>query len=229
MNIPYFQKLTLLDFPGKTAATVFTHGCNFRCPFCHNASLVARPAADSIEPEEFFDFLQKRQGLLDGVCITGGEPLMQPDIAAFIRRIKALGYAVKLDTNGSFPDRLEALLREELVDYVAMDIKNSREKYGEITGLASVPLDKIERSVELLKTLAPDHEFRTTAVKDFHTVEDFANIGRWLAGDDKYYIQCFKDSGDLLQNGLSAFDENALEALRQAILPYLPNARLRGI
>ena len=188
MKIPYFQKLTLLDYPSKTAATVFTHGCNFRCPFCHNASLVERPAEAEIDETEFFAFLEKRKGLLDGVCITGGEPLLQPDIADFIAEIKRMGFLVKLDTNGSFPDKLEALLTSGNVDYVAMDIKNSPEKYGETVGLATPPLDKIRASVELLKNGAIDYEFRTTAVKEFHTESDFLAIGKWLAGDSRYYI-----------------------------------------
>lgn len=229
MKIPFFQKLTLLDYPGKTAATVFTHGCNFRCPFCHNASLVARPAADEVAEDEFLSFLSKRTGLLDGVCVTGGEPLLQPDIAGFLQKIKNMGFLVKLDTNGSFPEKLEALLKEGLVDYVAMDIKNAPEKYGETIGIKTPDFDKIKRSAALLPSLAPDFEFRTTAVKEFHTADDFEQIGKWLAGDSKYYIQCFKDSGDLLGKGLSAPDAGDLSAFLAAALPYLPRAELRGV
>ena len=144
MEIHGIQKMTLLDYPEKVACTIFTARCNFRCPFCHNASLVTHvDAAAAISEEEVFSFLAKRQGILDGVCITGGEPLLQPDIEEFIRKVKELGYQVKLDTNGSFPDRLEHLIDEGLVDYVAMDLKNCRERYGETVGLAKLRISMV--------------------------------------------------------------------------------------
>ena len=171
MIIKGLQKTTLLDFPGKVACTVFTAGCNFRCPFCHNASLVTRPGdVDEISEESFFSYINKRKGILDGVCITGGEPLMSHGIEDFIRRIKQTGLLVKLDTNGAYPEKLKALLDEGLIDYVAMDIKNSREKYAMTVGLKEYP-EKIEESIKLIMEKAPDYEFRTTVVKELHTAQ----------------------------------------------------------
>ena len=229
MNIQFYQKLTLLDFPQKTACTVFTYGCNLRCPFCHNAGLVTRPAEEKIDEVEFFKFLDKRKNLLDGVCITGGEPLLQPDIARFISDIKAKGFLVKLDTNGFFPDKLEELINAGLVDYVAMDIKNSPEKYSVTCGIENADMDRINKSISILKSSSTDYEFRTTAVKGLHEKEDFEKIGKWLCGDSKYYIQCFKDSGDTIEKGLDAFNEEELKSFKNAVLPYLPSTELRGI
>lgn len=237
MLIPYFQKLTLLDFPGHTAATVFTDGCNLRCPFCHNASLVERHPEEYIDTEEFFRFLEKRAGLLDGVCITGGEPLLQKDLADFIRRVRASGFAVKLDTNGTFPEKLEELLREGLVDHVAMDIKNCLNKYPLTAGTEDEKADelcnKIRRSIELIAHLAPDYEFRTTVVDELHSVEDVESIAKMLlhtaSPDVKYYIQCFKDSGDILCPGLSSPEQSTLEAMLDAAKRHLTNASLRGV
>ena len=179
MRIGGLQKLTLLDFPGHVACTVFLHGCNFRCPFCHNAPLVL--GTDVISEEEILRFLKKRQGLLDGVAITGGEPLLSTGLDALLEKIKALGYRVKLDTNGSFPARLRELIDRQLVDYVAMDIKNTREKYA-LTAGADGMLPAVEESVRvLLRGLIP-YEFRTTVVDELHEPEDFSAIGRWLSG-----------------------------------------------
>ena len=229
MNIQFYQKLTLLDYPSKTACTVFTYGCNLRCPFCHNASLVVKPALDKVDESEFFAFLDKRQNLLDGVCITGGEPLLQPDIKDFICKIKNKGFLVKLDTNGFFPEKLEQLLSQGVIDYVAMDIKNSKEKYPLTCGIDNLDINKVAASVELLKNSGIDFEFRTTAVKELHTESDFENIGKWLHGNYKYYIQCFKDSGDLIKSGYSSPSKNALFAFKSAVLPYDPTVELRGI
>lgn len=237
MKIPYFQKLTLLDYPGKTAVTVFTDGCNLRCPFCHNASLVERHPDEYIDPEELLSYLKKRSGLLDGVCITGGEPLLQSDLGDLIKRIRAFGYAVKLDTNGTLPERLEPLLADGLLDYVAMDFKNSFEKYALTVGLTETKADglteKITRSTELIARLAPDFEFRTTVVASLHTPHDTESIAAFLAHnvspDVKYYIQCFKDSGDILRDGLSAPDKTALFAMLSAAQKHLPHAVLRGV
>lgn len=237
MKIPYYQKLTLLDYPGKTAATIFTDGCNFRCPFCHNAALVVRHPEEYLAPDEVFAFLKKRTGLLDGICITGGEPLLQPDLEDFIKQIKAMGFLVKLDTNGSFPERLEKLLRNGLIDYVAMDIKNSPEKYPETIGINAANAGKIqaevERSMKLIARLSPDYEFRTTAVASLHQPKDFESIASWISQaaspDAKYFIQCFRDSGDTIEQGLSALDENTLEASKNAALTHLKHVELRGI
>ncbi len=229
MNIEFFQKLTLLDFPGRTAATVFTYGCNLRCPFCHNASLVTSPSEGSIPEEEFFAFLDKRHGLLDGVCVTGGEPLLQKDILPFLTKIKEMGFAVKLDTNGCFPERLKEILASGVVDYVAMDIKNSSKKYPMTVGIESFSVDKIKQSAEILYEMAPAFELRTTAVATFHEICDFEAIGKEFGGDTDYYIQCFKDSGNTIEKGLYAHDEKTLEACRDAALPYFRSVSLRGI
>ncbi len=228
MRLRGLQKTTLLDFPGRVACTVFTGGCNFRCPFCHNASLLKEGPADITE-EAFFSFLEKRRGILDGVCITGGEPLLHRDIAPFLSRIKELGYLVKLDTNGSFPERLSALIEGGVVDYVAMDIKNSPEKYPLTTGTDSGFLEAVKESVSLLLQGSLPFEFRTTLVKGMHTEEDMQKIGAWIAGAPLYYLQQFTDSGDVLEAGLSAFTKEESEELLRAVLPFVPTAALRGV
>ncbi|MBE6601169.1 MAG: anaerobic ribonucleoside-triphosphate reductase activating protein [Ruminococcaceae bacterium] len=227
MNVQGYQKLTLLDFPGVVACTVFTGGCNLRCPFCHNAGLVLTPhEADSMEPE-VLEYLGRRKGLLEGVCITGGEPLLQPDLEAFVQKVKALGYRVKLDTNGSLPDRLQAILDTGLIDYVAMDVKSSPNGYRKATG-ASIDPTVFEKSIRLLQNSGIAHEFRTTAVKGIHTVEDFTEIGKWLASDSPYFIQTFVNSQNLIGSGCDAFSEDETQALLEAVQPYLPLAKLRG-
>ena len=230
MRLGGLQKMTLLDFPGRVACTVFTVGCNFRCPFCHNSSLVVSPAVPELSQDDFFAFLRKRQGLLDGVAITGGEPLLHPDMPELIRKIRALGYAVKLDTNGAFPDRLAAILEEGLADYVAMDVKNSREKYELTAGVTGV-LPAVERSVALLKAGGTPFEFRTTLVDELHEPEDFAAIGKWLEGAERYFIQGFVDSGDILagSDAFHAATPEKAKACLEAVRPYIPNAQLRGV
>lgn len=230
MHIHGLQKLTLLDYPGHTACTVFTGGCNYRCPFCHNATLVLRPAEQPLIPaDEVLSFLKKRQGLLDGVCITGGEPTLEKGLADFAAQVKELGFAVKLDSNGSRPEVLRELVERSLVDYVAMDIKSSRENYGRLIGLPHYDTAHVEESAAFLMEGRVDFEFRTTVVKEFHSAEDFERIGQWLRGGEKYFLQCFKDSGDILGSGCSAFGKSEMERLRQAVLPYIPNTCLRGV
>lgn len=222
------QKLTLLDFPGKVACTVFTLGCNFRCGFCHNAPLVLTADTPPYDEEEFFRFLETRKGLLDGVAVTGGEPLLQKDIAAFLGRIKALGFSVKLDTNGAFPEKLRSLVESGLVDYVAMDIKNAPEKYSLTCG-CETDIGSIKQSVAFLKTGTVAFEFRTTAVKELHTEDDFREIGRWLSGTQNYFIQQFKDSGNLVGEGFTQPDEETMKKYLQAARESLPTASLRGV
>ena len=230
MLIKGLQKLTLLDFPEKMACTVFTFGCNFRCPFCHNASLVLANRADdfTISEEEFFSFLQKRRGILEGVCITGGEPTLQPDLPDFIRKVKALGYAVKLDTNGYRPAVLKALVAEGLLDYVAMDIKNSLPLYGKTVGIPAIDTTPLEESMDFLMEGHVPFEFRTTLVRGLHTPESVADMGRRLAGEERFLLQTFEDSGDLIGEGLSAFEREETEALLAVLRTYVPNAQIRS-
>ncbi len=230
MQIQGLQKLTLLDFPEKVACTVFTAGCNFRCPFCHNASLVTHiPKEADMTEEAFFSFLKKRQGILDGVCITGGEPLLQKDIENFIRKIKELEYAVKLDTNGSFPEKLKFLVTEKLVDYVAMDIKNSPERYAETIGTDRPFLAALTESIAFLKEGHVPYEFRTTVTKNFHKKEDFEKIGQWIAGCEKYFLQAFVNSGDLIDESIDGCNEKEMNEFLAIIKEYVPCAELRGM
>lgn len=229
MKIHGLQKLTLLDFPEKVACTVFTAGCNFRCPFCHNASLVVDiPVEGEITEEEFFDFLEKRKGILEGVCITGGEPLLQSDIDKFIMRIKEMGYPVKLDTNGSFPDKLKDLAARGMIDYVAMDIKNAIDEYAVTAGTDERYLEAIQESVSYLKENQIPFEFRTTVVKHFHTEEGFEKIGKWISGAEKYYLQKFKDSGDLINGHVQGCSDEEMEKFLLIAKKYVPNAKIRG-
>ncbi len=230
MRIDGLQKMTLLDFPGKVACTVFTGGCNFRCPFCHNALLVTElPENPDYTVDEILSFLKKRAGLLDGVAITGGEPLMNPDIADFIKQIRDLGYSVKLDTNGSYPDRLKSIVGEGIVDYVAMDIKNCKEKYAETVGLKSYDLSKIEESVDFLKTNAVDYEFRMTVVKEFHTVEDIRKAAEWIKGAKRYFLQNFVDSGNLIDGSVSGVDKSIMLEMQKTAAEFVPQTQIRGI
>jgi len=224
------NKTTLLDYPGHVAATLFTGGCNMRCPFCQNGGLVLKPQAQpEISAQEVLAFLQKRQGILEGVCITGGEPTLQPGLESFIRQARELGYLVKLDTNGYRPQVLRHLLEEGLLDYVAMDIKASREHYGMACGLLRVDLALIEQSVELLKTSYVPYEFRTTVVKGIHTAEEFAAIGQWLQGCKAYYLQNYRDSEQVPRRGFAGFEREQLEAMRRRAAEYVPQAALRGV
>ena len=236
MFIYGLQRLSLLDFPGKLAATVFTGGCNLRCPFCHNASLVTHFAdCDKMPEDEVFAFLGKRRGLLDGVCITGGEPLLQNDLEDFIIKIRGLGFLVKLDTNGTFPKRLDYLIGRGLLDYVAMDIKNSYEKYPETSGAPGLDLAPVAESVRLLLRGAVPYEFRTTLVKPLHTAADIEKIGRAVAGAENYFLQNFEDSGDLVGFGslspnmpLSGFSAGETQHFRDILSQYVKNVGIRN-
>lgn len=225
-----FQKLTLLDYPGKVACTLFLAGCNFRCPFCHNASLVTEiDNSYQVSDTEVLAYLKKRTGVLEGVCVTGGEPLLRDDLGDFLKEVKVLGYSVKLDTNGSFPKKLEALIKEGLVDYVAMDIKNCKEKYGLTVGVKDFDITPIEKSVELLKSGIIPYEFRTTIVSEFHQMEDMPKIGQWIQGSEPYFLQNFVDSGNLIQGNLHGYDKEFLENLAENVRAFVPNAEIRGI
>ncbi|MBE6827781.1 MAG: anaerobic ribonucleoside-triphosphate reductase activating protein [Ruminococcaceae bacterium] len=229
MIIDGFQKLTLLDFPDKMACTVFTHGCNLRCPFCHNASLVEGGANEHIPEEEILAFLDKRKGLLDGVAITGGEPLLQKDIEEFIKKVREKGFLVKLDSNGCYPERLAGIIDAGLVDYVAMDVKSSPEKYALTVGVPDFDITPVKQSVEILKRGKVAYEFRTTVVKPLHENSDFESIGRWLEGAPRYFLQQFVDSGDVLRDGMSAYSAEEMEVFLGTVKNYIPSAELRGV
>lgn len=230
MKLYGLQKLTLLDFPERVACTVFLGGCNLRCPFCHNSVLVfPEPEDETVSEDEFFRFLDKRAGVLDGVAVTGGEPLLTPDVLPFLERIKEKGYAVKLDTNGSFPKRLREAVESGLVDYVAMDIKNSPEKYAATCGLPMFDLSKVQESVRFLMNGKIPYEFRTTVVDEFHEAADMEAIGRWIAGARAYYLQNFVDSGACIREGLHAKTPDELHLFRSLLTKYVPNTQVRGI
>lgn len=230
MDIQGLQKLTLLDYPGKVACTVFLAGCNFRCPFCHNASLVTHvDPADHIPEEEILAFLKKRSGVLDGVCITGGEPLLTRGLEEFILKIKEMGYLIKLDTNGSNPEMLKHLVRKGTVDYVAMDVKNVPEKYGMTVGIDGYNPENIRNSVDFLLTGEVPYEFRTTVVREFHKREDFEGLGKWLTGARRYYLQGFVDSGDLICPELRAYTADIMKQALEIVRKYIPGAELGGV
>lgn len=224
-----FQKLTLLDYPGKVACTVFTGGCNFRCPYCHNSDIVLNYAeGDSFTTEEILDYLKKRKGVFDGICVSGGEPLMHTELADFLKKVKELDFLVKIDTNGSYPDSLSQLIDAKLVDYIAMDIKNSLEKYASTIGLKHFDTKSIEKSVNILMTSNCDYEFRTTVCKEFHTMEDFESIGKWIAHSKAYFLQNYKDSGSVMCEGLHSLSKNELIDAKNVLKQYIANTFIRG-
>ena len=230
MVINGFLKMTLLDFPGKVACTVFTAGCNMRCPFCHNASLVTETdASERIDEEDIFAYLKKRKGILDGVAITGGEPLLHADIKDFIGRVKDMGFAVKLDTNGTFPERLEELIEGGYIDYAAMDIKNCPDRYAETAGVKNLDLSPIQKSVELLLSGGIDYEFRTTIVRQFHDAKSIEKAAEWISGAKRYFLQAFKDSGNLIGENLSGLNREEMLLLKAAAQKYVPATEIRGI
>lgn len=229
MKVSGLQKLTLLDFPGRVACTAFTAGCNFRCPFCHNASLVlGGEGEEDYAEEDILAFLNKRKGLLDGLALTGGEPLLHPGAADFLARVKDLGYAVKLDTNGSFPDRLRDVVERGLADYVAMDVKNSPAKYA-LTAGVDLDLGAVRESVSYLLSGQVPCEFRTTVVKELHEADDFVAIGEWIAGAPAYFLQRFVDSDDLIVPGYSACSKAEMEAFADLVRPFVSSVALRGV
>lgn len=230
MRIGGLQKLTLLDYPGKVACTVFLSGCNLRCPYCHNPALVLpeQSNAPGMPESEVFAFLEQRKGKLDGICITGGEPTLQPELPGFLEKLRGLGYAIKLDTNGTNPGMLNRLLHDGILNYVAMDIKNSPSRYAETCGGADV-LSKVRESADLLLNSPTDYEFRTTVCKPLHTEKEMEEIGRWLRGAKRYFLQPFVDTGDLVSGGVQAHTQDELTRLQQAVLSDIPNTQLRGI
>lgn len=227
MQILGLQKLTLLDYPGYIASTIFTGGCNFKCPFCQNASLVNYEEEDLGE-ENILEFLKDRKPYLDAACISGGEPTIQKELKDFIKKVKNIGYLVKLDTNGTNPKLLKELIDEKLIDYVAMDIKNSKEKYNETIGL-KYDMKNIEESVNLLLEGNIDYEFRTTVVKDFHDESDFKKIAKWIKGAKKYVLQQFVGSENVIQRGLSAHSKDKLQEFKKILDKEIKNVEIRGI
>lgn len=228
MDFSGWEKLSLLDFDEHITTTLFMAGCDFRCPFCHNSSLVLSPdKAPKIPWQEIMDYLSKRKGVLDAVCVSGGEPTMMNDLEEKIRDIKSLGYEVKLDSNGSRPEVLKKLLDKKLIDYVAMDIKNSKEKYAMTAGVL-LDVHKIEESIEILKSSQISFEFRTTAILEYHTLRDFEEIGEWLKGAPKYFIQRYIDNDNCIRHGLHELPkEKALEA-KALLEKYIGFVDLRG-
>ena len=225
-----FQKMTMLDFPGNVACIVFTAGCNMRCPFCHNARLVTEISNNEVyTQEEIFAYLEKRSGILEGVCISGGEPLMHDGVYDFIKKVKELGFLVKLDTNGCYPDKLKKLIDDGMVDYVAMDIKNSPEKYALTTGISDFDIKPVLESIKILLEGRTDYEFRTTIVNELHTPQDIVEMGKMIQGAEKYFLQQFIDSGCLISGGFTAADTEKMENFREISAKYAKKAELRGL
>ena len=229
MKIHGLQKMTLLDFPGHVACTVFTGGCDMRCPFCHNYELVDGSAPPIMEEEELFAFLEKRRGLLDGVAFTGGEPCLQKNLPDLMKRVKQMGYSIKLDTNGNHPDMLRRMMEEGLLDYVAMDIKNSPDKYALTAGLHQIDMGPIRESVKMLMEGLVSYEFRTTCVAQFHEEEDFVKIGEWLEGAKAYFLQSFTDRDSVPFGNLTAPTREEIYTFCRTVQRFIPNTHVRGV
>ena len=229
MHIHGLQKLSMVDYPGKIAATVFTGGCNLRCPFCHNALLVTRLSeSPRLEEADVLRFLKSRRGLLDGVVLTGGEPLLQPDAGDFLAQVKDMGFSVKLDTNGCYPQALARILASGSVNYVAMDIKNSPAKYADTAGIPGFDLSPVEESIRLIMGSGVDYEFRTTVTRELHCTEDFDAIGAWIRGAKRYFLQNFEDSGNLIGGDFHGFSEAEIRVLSRRAAPYVEYIGVRG-
>ncbi len=230
MQIRGLTKTTLLDYPEHVAATIFTGGCNFKCPFCHNGDLVLNPQIfPLLSEQEILSFLKKRKGILTGVCITGGEPTLQNNLDEFMKQIKDMGYLIKLDTNGYKPDVLCKLGNNKLMDYIAMDIKSGKNTYPLACSIANLDISRIESSVSYLQSCGIPYEFRTTAVKGIHTEKDFHDIGQWLCGNAKYYIQNYNESESVIEKRFESFSKTELTHFENIAKKYLPNTALRGI
>lgn len=223
-------KSTLVDYPEKLACTLFTGGCNLRCPFCHNSELVINPELQPyLSDESIVKFLESRTRYMDGVCITGGEPLLQSGVIEFCRYVKSLGYLIKLDTNGAFPDKLKELLDLGLIDYVAMDVKNDKENYAATVGYSKIDIKPFEKSIRIIKDSKIDHEFRTTVVKEFHTVENLIRIAEWIGKDEKYFLQTFSDKGSNIQSGLHGYSAEEEKSMQEQLRSYIESVEIRGL
>lgn len=230
MQIHGLNRTTLLDYPGQVAATVFTGGCNFRCPFCHNKLLVMEPESQPLlMEEEVLSFLKKRKGILTGVCITGGEPTLQPDLKLFLQNVREIGLLIKLDTNGYRPEVLQDCVESGLVDYVAMDIKASGEGYGEATGMTGLEIEKIVRSAEFLLQNKVSYEFRTTVVKELHSVEEIEKIGEWIKGAEAYFLQSYEENENVIAPGFHACTKEELVRFQEILQKYMKKVELRGV
>ena len=233
MIICGLQKTTLLDYPGHVAATIFLGNCNFRCPFCHNKEVVSLSSqwleSNSISEDELFRFLQTRRGILHGVCITGGEPTVQQGLEDFIRRIREMGYQIKLDTNGYRPETINQLLNCQLLDYIAMDIKSSPARYPQVCGTAHLDIERIRASVSLIQSSGISYEFRTTVAREFQTEEDFREIGLWLSGSAAYYLQPYRDCETLSGRHFHPYTKEEMDAFVSLLQKFIPNSCLRGI
>ena len=229
MKLHGLQKMTLLDFPGRVACTVFLGGCDFRCPFCHNFELIDGTAQPIMTDDELISFLESRKGLLEGVAITGGEPCLHKDLPELIRRIRAAGYAVKLDTNGYHPEMLKQILDEGLVEYVAMDIKNSEEKYPLTCGMDEMNMEPIRESISILMNGSTDYEFRTTVIKELHEKEDFEKIGAMIKGAKRYFLQRFTDRDSVPYGNLTAPSFDEMYEFADIARKYIPDTSLRGV
>ena len=227
MKIAGFQKLTLLDFPGKVACILFTQGCNFRCPYCQNSGLIGHENEELISEEEIFSYLNKRKGVIDGVVVSGGEPTVQPDLEAFMRKIKDMGFLVKLDTNGSNPELIEKLIKDGVVDYIAMDIKNVLPLYISVASVKA-STEKLKRSIEIIKSSSIDHEFRTTIIKNIHDIDKMKEICSYVGGD-KMYLQNFEQSENVLGKNLESFSKEELIEISEVMKGNYPNVKVRGI
>lgn len=228
MLIHGLQKMTLLDYPGKVACTVFFGGCDFRCPFCHNWELLDGSSPVQTDSEAFLQFLNKRKGMLEGVVVTGGEPLLRKELPELLGQIKELGYPVKLDTNGNHPEALEKVIRDGLVDYVAMDIKNSRGKYAMTAGLEQLDTGAVEQSVRLLMNGPVEYEFRTTVVSELHNDDSFLDIREWIAGAQHYYLQYFTDRDTVPFEGFHAPEEDVMTHYAALVREKVPSVQIRG-
>lgn len=230
MKIHGLNKTTLLDYPGHVAATVFTGGCNFRCPFCHNKDLVLCPEGQPLIAEtEVIDFLKKRKGIITGVCITGGEPTLQPDLKEFLVKVKGIGLKVKLDTNGYRPEIIKEIISDGLADYVAMDIKSCQAGYGEAAGREDIDVTPIQESVSYLLEGRTEYEFRTTIVKELHTEETMEEIGKWICGCRVYYLQSYEENKNVICQGFHACTKEELTAYKKVVNSYVQNVEIRGI
>lgn len=223
-------KTTFVDYPGKLACSLFTGGCNLRCPFCQNSYLVLNPESQPyLKDEDIKEFLKSRTRYMDGVCITGGEPLLQSGMVEFCQYLKSLGYFVKVDTNGAFPEKLKSLLNLNLIDYIAMDVKNNKDNYARTVGYSEINIEPFEKSIDIIKSSGIEHEFRTTVVKEFHRVENLIDIAKWIGKDQKYYLQTFSDRGSNIQSGLHGYNADEEKAMQEQLKKYIDFVEIRGI